>query len=119
MNPFSNLIDPAGGLYAHGELSGKLKRSREVTPDDAAAEVDEPADPEVMAFEVVSRRIYRPKGLTLSLLMLLKEGGTWTAAELSRGIGKDRKEVDSLLATAVGHGIVRKLDTTPVTWEIA
>lgn len=119
MNPFANLIDPASGLGAHNELSGTLNRSREAPPtEDESADDDQlPADE--LAFEVVSRRIYRPKGLTLALLRLLQDGNSWTAVELSRGIGRDRKEVDSLLATAVRHGVVRKLDTSPIVWELA
>lgn len=119
MNPFSNLIDPAGGLHAHKELAGALKRSREAPmPDDEASEGDRPSDTGALEFEVVSRRIYRPKGLTLAALRLLQDGSPWTAAELSRGIGRDGKEVDSLLATAVRHGIVRKLNTSPILWEL-
>lgn len=120
MNPFANLIDPAGGLHAHKELAGALNRSREAPPpDEEAADFDQPAVGDELAFEVVSRRVYRPKGLTLAALRLLQDGAPWTAAELSRGIGRDGKEVDSLLATAVRHGIVRKLDTSPILWELA
>lgn len=119
MNPFANLIDPAGGIHAHNELASALNRSREAPPpDEEAADDDQPTADE-LAFEVVSRRIYRPKGLTLALLRLLQDGNSWTAAELSRGIGRDGKEVDSLLATAVRHGVVRKLDTSPILWELA
>lgn len=120
MNPFANLIDPAGSLHAHKELASALKRSREAPPpDEEAADVDQPAVGDELTFEVVSRRVYRPKGLTLAALRLLQDGSPWTAAELSRGIGRDGKEVDSLLATAVRHGIVRKLDTSPILWELA
>lgn len=120
MNPFANLIDPAGGIHAHNELASALNRSREAPPpDEEAADVNQSEAVDELAFEVVSRRIYRPKGLTLALLRLLQDGNSWTAAELSRGIGRDGKEIDSLLATAVGHGIVRKLDTSPILWELA
>lgn len=119
MNPFATLIDPAGGIHAHNELESALNRSREAPQAEAeSADADQPTADE-MAFEVVSRRIYRPKGLALALLRLLQDGNSWTAAELARGIGRDGKEVGSLLATAVGHGIVRKLDTSPIPWELA
>lgn len=117
MNPFASLIDPAGGRHAHKELVGALNRSREAPPPDDEA-VGEPPSDDALTFDVVSHRVYRPKGLTLALLRLLQDGNSWTAAELSRGIGRDGKEIDSLLATAVRHGIVRKLDTSPILWEL-
>ena len=72
MNPFANLIDPAGGLQAHMKLAGALNRSRDAAPrDEELADVNQSAASDELAFEVVSRRVYRPKGLTLAALRLL------------------------------------------------
>jgi hypothetical protein len=121
MNPFATLIDPAAAMSAHGTLVSALKRTAIVTPVDPEEDEPEPAkhEPRTLAYEVVSRRIYRPKGLTLALLMALQDGNYWTAAELAPVIQRGAKEIGSLLAVPVQHGIVRQIDAAPKSWALA
>lgn len=110
MNPFASLIDPGAAISTAG-LADSLRKPRELAEQD-----DEPLTE--LAYEVVSRRTYRPKGLTLQVLLLLQDRRPWTYAEIGEALGRSSGEINSLLGVPVRHGIVRRINSTPAMWVL-